>query len=62
MYILEVRDMKEERLMENIKEQSKSNKSNKIIPEVTVTFKNEPNIDLIARAFIAFHHKTKHYL
>lgn len=34
----------------------------KIVPKGTVVFKNEPNFDLMAQAYIDFHHKTKHYL
>lgn len=45
----------------NIKKKDKSKKQ-KIVPEGTLTFKNEPNFDLMAKAYIDFHHKTKHYL
>ena len=39
-----------------------SKKREKIVPKVTVIFENEPNYKLMAKAYIDFHHKTKHYL
>ena len=34
----------------------------KIVPKGEASFMNKPNYELMARAYIDFYHKTKHYL